>query len=66
MGGVGICEVIEGRGCPSDQIFPKKTPPATIKSKNQAGKTTLMQTEMGAKRQFAFVFEKCTNLHHQK
>ena len=51
---------------PSDQIFPKKTPPATIKSKNQTVKTTLMQAKMGAKRQFAFVFEKCPNLHHQK
>ena len=57
MGGVGICEVIEGRGCPSDQIFPKKTPSITktiqiktAKIRQMKLETGVMQAEIGAKR----------------
>ena len=73
MGGVGICTCINERGWSSDQIFHKKTPSIaktiqikTAKIRQMKLETWVMQAKMEAKRQFAFVFEKCTNLHHQK
>lgn len=42
---------------PSDQIFPKKGFPT---------KTGVMTAIIHAKHQFAFVFEKCPKMHHQK
>ena len=70
MGGVGICEVSGGRGCPSDQIFPKKTPSIaktiqikTAKIRQMKPETGVKQAEIRAKWRFAFVFEKCPKMH---
>ena len=66
MGGVGICKAIEGRGCPSDQIFHKKTLPTTTKTIPIKQEQGLMHGKIPANPDIAFVFKKCPKMHHQK
>ena len=58
---------------PSHQIFPKKDPSIaktiqikTAKIRQMKLEKGVMQAKMGAKRQFAFVFEKCTKMHQNE